>query len=155
MRPHRRLDLALALFAALAFSACGDKDEKKPAAGGGEAAHEHKAPHGGEVLELGNEEGHIEVLHDQAAGTMTLHIYGTSLEKPVYVKAPVLNLQTKAGPVDVPLTAADAKPDGTAHTWKAQHDGFKVEPLEGRLRVEIAGKTFQTKSLEPEGHAHK
>jgi hypothetical protein len=144
------LDLTLAGLACLAFAACGDKPaDKKP-----EEPHEHKAPHGGEIIELGSEEGHIEVKHEDDAGKITLWIYGPSLEKPVFVVKPTLTLQAKDGSTaDVPLTAADAKPDGTGHTWTAEHPNLKVEPLEGRVQVTIAGKQYQPRLADD--HKHK
>ena len=151
MRTKHLRDLAATALACLALTGCGDKADPKGPEDKGEA-HEHKAPHGGEILELGKEEGHVELVHDDAAGKITLYVYGTSLDKPVHVEKPTLTLQLKDGTAaEVALTSSDAKPDGTGHTWTAEHAGFKVEPLDGRLRVKIGGKSYQS-PLEPAEH---
>ena len=142
MRTQHCLSLIVTLFAALAFAGCG-KDE--PTKGPADAhADDHKPPHGGEVLELGAEEGHLEVMHDDAGGTITVWVFGGDFTKPLSVARPSVTIQTAAGPQEIVLTPVDAKADGTAHHWKVQHDALKVEPLDGRIRVSIGGKTFQS-----------
>lgn len=153
MLPPRLRDLSLALLASLALAGCGAKDDKTPAAPPAGDDH-HKAPHGGEVLELGNEEGHLEMLHDPDGGKVTVYVFGSGFDKPVSVAKPTISIQTKDGPADVPLTALDAKADGTAHGWKGEHAGLKTDPWDGRIRVKIDGKDYQS-PLEGEGHAHK
>lgn len=37
-------------------------------------AHPTEGPHGGELVELGDEEYHAELLHDEAAGTVTVYL---------------------------------------------------------------------------------
>jgi hypothetical protein len=155
-RTLERFVLTLSLFCALALPACGGKDDagtKK-----GTADHDHgPPPNKGEVLELGNEEGHLEVMHDHKDGHITVWVYGPSWEKPLHVERPVVMIQTKEGPKEVTLAAVNAKPDGTAHQWKAQHDGLKVDPWDGRITVKFDGKTFQSplENPEGEGHSHK
>ena len=158
--PLKRLrDLTLASLALLALAACGDKDAPKPATpGGAPAATEgHEAPrHGGQVLEMGEEEGHVEMVHDEKAGAITLYVYGSGTDKPLHVAKPSLSVQAAAGPVDVPLEAVDSKDAGaTAHTWKATHAALKAEPIQGRIHVTIGGKQLQSEGLEPAGHTHK
>ena len=152
-----RLDMLLTLTASLLLPGCGDKD-KAPGSGGPTtpaAAHEdHTAPHGGEILELGEEEGHIELVHDAENGRATLYVFGKDLKSPQAVERPVVNLSTKDGPVEVTFTAVDARPDGTATTWKAEHAGFKAEPLDGSLKIKIGAKSFNS-PLEPVGHEKK
>ncbi|MFH5803502.1 hypothetical protein [Alienimonas sp. DA493] len=41
---------------------------------GDEHAHPTEGPHGGELIELGAEEYHGELLHDEAAGTVTVYL---------------------------------------------------------------------------------
>jgi hypothetical protein len=147
-------DVVSALFSAsllLSVAACGNDSPAKKAAPA--AAHEeHKAPHGGEILELGEEEAHIEVIHDPKAGTLTLYIYGKNLETPAAVAAPTILLATPAGPKELTPTALDAKTgQTTATSWTLNDALLKSDPLDGRVRVTINGKQFQT-PLEPSGH---
>jgi hypothetical protein len=105
------------------------------------APHEsHDASHGGRVLELGDHEGHLELVHDAAAGTVTVYVTDADM-KPVASEAPVINL-TK-GTVQVPMTPLSG--DATkADAWKATHDALKATPLDGRIRVKIGERTYNT-----------
>jgi hypothetical protein len=144
--------IAFALLCGLSLAACPAKEEKK---GGGEEAHEHKAPHGGEVLELGNEEGHLEMIHDHDGGKVTVYVFSTGFDKPISVAKPTITIQQKDGTsADVPLTAVEPKADGTAHQWKGEHAALKSDPWDGRIRLQIAGKNYQS-PLEGAGHDHK
>lgn len=158
--------LALALIAPLSLAGCGAQEApsgagaKEPAKAGAAApaaaghAHDHTAPHGGEIQVLGAEEGHLEIMHDHDGGNIGFYVYGPTIDKPIPVARPVLTVQSKDGPIDVPLTPVGALPDGTAPHWKAQTDALKCDPWDGRVRLTFGGKTFQA-PLEGEGHAHK
>jgi len=146
----RRLEscvLALALLAA-----CGDKPDAAKEEHEDHAAHE--ALHGGEILDLGGGAAHLEVIHDGDGGNITVYVLGADLKTPVAVEAPVVNLVASAGPVQVALTAIDPAADGRASVWKGSHEGLKAEPLDGRIRVKIGDKNYQS-PLEGEAHEHK
>jgi hypothetical protein len=152
MRTHRFPELALALLASFALAACGEKAKEGPAKGADD--HHHDAPHKGEVLELGNEEGHLEMMHDHDGGNLGVYVFGASFEKPLHVPMPVVTILVNGAEVKMPLTAVDPKPDGTAHHWKGQHDGLKTDPWNGRIEVVIDGKSHRS-PLEGEAHSHK
>jgi hypothetical protein len=139
--------LGLALLAA-----CGRKPEAPKDDGHDHAAHE--APHGGEILDLGGGAAHLEVVHDDDGGNITVYVLGADVKTPVAVEAPVVNLVTNAGPVQVPMAAIDPGADGKASAWKGSHEGLKADPLDGGIRVKIGGKTYQSR-LEGEAHDHK
>ena len=151
MRSLDRLATALLASLALFTSACGDKGApaKGPAgAAAAPAAHEdHKAPHGGEILELGEEEAHVEMLHDKKAGTLTMYVFGKDLQSPVAIAQPTILLVGK----ELKPTAMEPKADGTASAWKLTDTGLNTDPLVGRVRLTVGGKAFQS-PLEPEGH---
>lgn len=151
------LTCAIAFLLPLAVVGCGDAKDgsaSKPPAKAAEDAHDHAAaPHGGELLELGEEEAHVELLHDSKAGSVTVYVFGKDVKTPVAVAAPTIVLATKDGPKEFTLTAVNPRADGTADTWKATHAGLMAEPLDGRIRVTVAGKAFQS-PLEGEGHDH-
>ena len=41
---------------------------------GHDHAHSSEGPHGGSLIELGNEEYHAELVHDEQAGTITIYV---------------------------------------------------------------------------------
>jgi hypothetical protein len=111
---------------------------------------DHSPRHGGDLLEVGEHEAHLEVVHDAVAGTMTLHVYDEEM-RPVPVEAPVVNL-TEGG-VQVPTTAAAASTDGRSPSWTARHPGLEADLVKGRVRLKIGEKTYQV-DLEAEPHVH-
>jgi hypothetical protein len=144
------------LFAASLFAAaCGKDTPPAGTGGGGGAAHEsHVAPHKGEILELGEEEAHVEVVHDAKAGTITLYVYGKDLKSPVAVETPTILLNGADGTRELKPTAVDAKAgEAKATTWKLTDPGLTTDPIDGRLRITVDGKTHQA-PLEPAGHGH-
>lgn len=154
MRKLHRLSPLVLFVAALTFAGCG-KDEPTKGPTDAHSDGHHKPPNGGEVLELGtNEEGHLEVMHDHKGGNITVWVYGSGFDKPLSVERPTVTIQTTTGQQDLVLTPVDAKADGTAHHWKGQHDGLKVDPWDGRIIVKIGDKVHRS-PLEGAGHDHK
>lgn len=134
------------------LAACGDKPDAAKEEHEDHAAHE--ALHGGEILDLGGGAAHLEVIHDHDGGNITVYVLGADLKTPVAVEAPAVNLMTKSGPATVELTAIETGADGKASAWKGSHEGLKADPWDGRIRVKIGDKTYQS-PLEGEGHDHK
>ena len=146
----------LVLCLAVVVAGCGDKKEGAPAKGPDKPADAHAhpvAPHGGELLELGEEEAHLELIHDSKTGSVTVYVLGKDAKTAVAVAAPTIVVATKDGPQEFALTAVNPKADGTADTWKGTHAGLMAEPLDGRIRVTIAGKAHQS-PLEAAPHKH-
>ena len=136
-------DLSVVAFS-LALVGCS---KEAPPAKAPPAHEDHRAPHGGAILELGEEEAHVEVLHDPKAGTLTLYVYGKSLDAPADVEAPTILLAGKELK-PTPLAGAGG---ATASAWTVTDAALATDPLNGRVRVTVAGNTFQS-PLEPAGH---
>ncbi|MCK6460707.1 MAG: hypothetical protein L6Q95_12540 [Planctomycetes bacterium] len=152
----RECALLLALLAA-----CGGKDAPKDGHGGHdheageEHAHAHgEAPHGGEILDLGNGAAHLEIIHDHDGGNMTVYVLGADMKTLIAVEKPAVNIMTTGGPATVDLTPVEPGADGKAACWKGSHEGLKADPWDGRIRVTIDGKTYQS-PLEGEAHDHR
>ena len=50
--------------------------------------HEHTAPHGGTLVALGEEFGHLELLLNKETGELTAYVLDGEAEKPVRLGAP-------------------------------------------------------------------
>jgi predicted small lipoprotein YifL len=145
-----RHTLAVLAGVAALLAGCG-KDAKGPEPKPPEEHSHPPPPHGGELLELGNDEYHLELIHDHDGGHVTVYVLGKDVKTPVPVEAPVVNLEK--GPVQFTLTAVNPGPDGKADTWKGSHEGLRTDPWLGRIRVKIGDKTYQS-PLEGELHSH-
>src|SRR5262245_66348008 len=96
MHRRDRIALALSLAVPLALSSCTKGEPKSPPAA--IAPHEeHKAPHGGEILELGEEAAHLELLHDAAAGKLTVYVLDKEVKTPLAVALPTVTVRQKVG----------------------------------------------------------
>jgi hypothetical protein len=155
----RTPDLTLAIAAALALAGCSKEPDPKPATPGSGVTppaagdHSHVAPHGGEVLDLGDHEYHLELIHDHTGGRVTVYVLEADLKTPIAVAAPTIVIATKEGPKEFTLTAVNPAADGTADTWKGSHPGLIADPWDGRIRLTIRGKAFQS-PLEGAPHGH-
>ena len=94
MRPI--LALILSLAAAVAWA--------------GEDHHEHKAPHGGTLVELGEHFAHLELVLDATTGTLTAYVLDHEAEKSVRLKrgeiaATIANVDQKKDSFDLKLLA--------------------------------------------------
>jgi hypothetical protein len=65
--------LAITALGVLA-AACGSRDVKSAGAAQTGAVHEHTAPHGGSLVEFGEEFAHIELVLDSATGVLTAYV---------------------------------------------------------------------------------
>ncbi|MFT5122869.1 MAG: hypothetical protein ACI9TH_003540 [Kiritimatiellia bacterium] len=132
------------------FTGCGGGDEIHTEDDGHDheahADHAEHGPNGGELLEVGDHLAHIELIHDAAAKSITLHILGPDAKTALTLdEAPVLNVTVDGSAIQVPL-------EGTAATFKAEHEAFAGEP-EGRISLKMAGKTWQVALAHNHDHA--
>ena len=133
---------------ALLLAGCGEGQpnegpetipKEPPAESAGHAGHSHGAhvhgPRGGEVLEVGDHVLHLEVLHDAAAGKLTVYVLDAALKAEAELaEAPVAQIRVAGEPQAIPLT-------GSGSTWSVTHEVFKGRP-EGRLAVKTGGKSY-------------
>lgn len=86
---HLLPNLALAL-AVAALPACSKHDHS--AAGHQHGKHEHKTPHGGTAVVLGDEAYHLELVRDAATGTLQAYVLDGHMEKFIRINAPAIEL---------------------------------------------------------------
>lgn len=128
----------LALMTAfLFFVACGKDDHDHDHENGREDDHHHEARHGGDMVELGDHEGFMEVKIDHDAGTLTIWLSGEDGALAAD-KAPVLSFVADGKPVQV-------EGKGSGDKWVFTHAGLKGEPEKVKFSVTASGKTFRPK----------
>ncbi len=109
----------------------------------GPPTHNHPTvgPHGGPLVEWGEEELHLEVLIDRTAGTATLYVLAEDAKTAVPIATKALTLSLPGTPpTDVTLAAdpqeGDAKDNG-ASRFVGKHDAFRNP---GRLSGSVSGE---------------
>jgi hypothetical protein len=131
-----------------------------PAEGQGHAhAHPSAGPHQGTLIELGKEDYHAELVHDDKTDTVTIHVLDASATKAVAIPAKQLTLNVRAGGKPrqfvikpVPQAGEPANSSSVfAVTDKELCRVLDAPGASGRLNVEIGGKVYVGKLG---GHTH-
>ena len=120
-------------------------------------AHSHEAlgPHEGHVIELGDEEYHVEWLHDDESGLVTVYILDSAMKAEVPIEARTLTVEYTVGKEQHPheLTAVESEgSDGTKTarfevTSKSLISALKMagQGVDATIAIEIDGKPFTAK----------
>jgi hypothetical protein len=129
------------------------------------SAHEHHAPHGGTLVELGEEFAHLELVLNAQTGTLTAYILDGEAEQSVRIVQPQIevNLRLPGSAKALALTLPAAANPLTGETV-GQSSQFQAhaEALKGATRftgtvksVTAKGGTFENVSFQfPEGNEH-
>ena len=128
---------------------------------GHDHAHPHEGPHGGHLIELGKEEYHAEVTHDEATHTVTLYILDGAAKQavPIDAKELVINLSVEGKPRQYTLPALPQEGDAQGQSSRFQLaneelcEGLDAPKAKGRLNLTIAGKPY-VGQIEAHDHAH-
>ena len=154
--------LATVVASALFIAGCGEAPAPKPAPaktethheGDGhdhaEHAHAETGPHKGQLIELGKEEYHAELVHDEDAGKVTIYVLDSEAKKAVAIESTelIINLKHDGKGEQFKLAAAPQDGDGEGKSSRFVSDDKKLaEDLDhagtqARLVLEIAGKSF-------------
>jgi hypothetical protein len=142
----KTLHVLLGALLIAALSGCG----KKPETGEKHAGHEHAAPHGGTLVELGEHAYSMELLRDSVAGKLTAYVFDGHVEKSVRIKSPTLELIAMPGGAYTPISLkAVANPVtgetvGDTSQFEAQADWLKTAgEFAGIFTLEIRGTKFE------------
>lgn len=136
----------------------GDHDEH-------EHAHAAEGPHGGSIVELGTEEHHAELVHDETSGTVTIYLLDASAAKasPIAAAEVVINLTHEGAGEQFKLAAApDAGDPAGSSSRFASADPELAKELDhahggATLVVEIEGKQYRGElghDDDHEAHSH-
>lgn len=113
-------------------------------------AHPTEGPHHGSLIELGREDYHAELVHDDTTDTVTIYILDAAAAKavPIAAKQLMLNVRAAGKVQQFPLAAQPqtTDPDGSSSAFAATDKQLctllDTKGSSGRLNVEIAGKRY-------------
>jgi hypothetical protein len=153
MKIHRHAFLVvLGLLSAGLIGGCKKHTAEHEAA---HAKHEHKAPHGGVLVELGEHAYSLELLRDRTSGKLTAWILDGHAENFVRIKAPQLELVAMPGgkftplPLQAVANPATGETVGDTSQFEAQADWLKTAgEFAGIVTVEIRGTRFEKVAFE-------
>jgi hypothetical protein len=97
-----------------------------PVVRAGETGHEHQAPHGGALIELGEEFAHVELVCEPASGALRLYVLDGEAQRGVRIAQS-----------EVILRIASAQPQRAAPLE------LRLAPVENALTGETAGDTSE------------
>lgn len=155
---------ASAVLAALSLSVAGcgkepvaKKDDHKET-----DAHDHpsEGPHHGSLVELGSDEYHAEVVHDDKAHKVTIYLLDDKAKGAVPVAEKDLKINVVlAGAASqhvLPAVPLDGETDGKSSRFELADeklcDALCAEGVDARLKVTIGGKPYDGKIG---AHAHE
>jgi hypothetical protein len=169
----------LPLIAVATFSLAGCQDAAEPTGATGpvselppptmddhaEHAHPSEGPHHGDLVELGNEEYHAEVVHNEDAGTLEIYILDGAATKQVAIDATELtiNVTHDGKPEQFILTAKPDQADEAGKSSRFLSDDKELaahldeEGTNPKLVVKINGKSYRGEikhDHDHEGHDH-
>jgi len=169
MRTITAAKIGLMFLCFFALNGCGKGQPAGPAAGDTANAdahdHGHEGPHGGHIVELGTEDHHVELTHDEASHRVGIYLLGGDAKTaaPIEAESVTINVSVDGQPSQYTLPAV-AQP-GEAE-GKASYFEIVSEPLcavvcgesespktHARLNVTIDGKPY-VGLIETETHEH-
>lgn len=101
------------------------------------------APHGGILLEMGEEQGHLELIHDPKSGKLSIYVLDGKARNSVMIKdAPKVELKTASEAKQIILKATDSK-DGKASQFEASDDALKTPTLKGKIVLIYKEKPYE------------
>lgn len=165
---------ATALTIAMLLSGCGDSSNSSGTASSPppdaaskkdhdhEHAHPTEGPHHGDLVELGNEEYHAELVHDEKAGTVTIYILDAHAETAVPIDAMELTINLKhdgkAEQFKLAASPDASDPQGKSSRFTSSDaelgEDLEHEGAEPQLVVTISGKQYRGK-IEHGDHGHE
>ena len=128
-----------------------------------EVVHDHpsEGPHHGALIELGAEEYHAELLHDEDAGTVTIYILDGAAKATVSIAAAEITINMKhdgnAEQFTLAASADAGDPEGQSSRFVSddEHLGedLHAEGAEATLVLSIDGKSFRGDIQHDHDHA--
>lgn len=110
--------------------------------------HEHKAPHGGTLVEIGEEFAHLELVLDQATGQLTAYALDGEAENSV--RLPQKEIELTIGSATIKLAAVDnpltGETIGDTSEFRSQPGALKDQSqFTGTIKkIQIKGQSFES-----------
>lgn len=186
---RRLLMLCLVVAVGVWFAGCGGGDSKSGSTKGSGKADEHdhdhdhdhggekkkdghdhdhdhahaKGPHGGHILELGEEEYHVEWTHNDDSGKVSLYILDSGMTKEVAIDAAEVTIETKVGDATKEyilgaVSGGDSDPPAASEfsiedkTLVGALEAAGHEGTTAKLKVKIKGKDYSAEFTHDEHH---
>ncbi len=119
-------------------------------ADGHDHGHDSVGPHGGQIIEIGEEEYHAELLHDDVRQKVGVHMLDSSAKNaaPIDATSIVINCMAGGKPAQFTLNAVaqEGEAAGTASYFelvsKEFSDAMDAEGANPRLNLTIKGKPY-------------
>ena len=152
-----KFSFAAAMVAAFTFAGFTFAQDKKA------DGHPEHGPHKGQLIELGDEEYHAELVDDEKTETITVYLLDNKSKEAVAIEAKELTINVKheGKPVQFKLKAVPQKSDSEGSSSRFVLKSEKLAGLldndkaEKRLRVTIKGKAFTAKIDHHHDHDQK
>jgi len=149
----------------LALVACGEPHDHSDHGHAAEKGHNHAAPYGGALVELGDHEFQVNLLLDAESGKLEAYLFDGHAEHAVPSAMTSLTVRATVDGKSVTIVLQPvANPyaddeQGKSSKFAGQSDALKkLEEFEGELEsVTIAGKTFEAVAFHyhpDQGHDH-
>lgn len=155
--------LAALLCVTVTVAGCAQPASESKTAGGGSSAevHEHpsKGPHGGVLVELGNEQYHAELVHDKEAGSVIVYVLDSAAKAAVPIDASevTINLSHDGEAEQFTLTASPESGEDAGKSSKFTSTEAELateldhDHVEAQVVVSVDGKQYRGKV----SHAHE
>ena len=142
-------------------SGAGPKEEHH--AKDGHDHHPTEGPHKGHLIELGKEEFHAELTHEEESKTVKVYILDGEAKAAVPIDATdvTINVVTDGKPQQVKLPAApqSGDPAGKSSAFAVIHaellEAVEKPKTKGRLNVTVKGKPYVGEITDLDDHDHK
>ncbi len=150
----RTLSLGMLGLGTLLFLGCADaKTPEQPAGKTQNEEHDHDhehahgdPPHGGTLIELGEEEYHGELVHDQEAGTVTVYILDGHVENAVPIAAEEITISAQSQSYTLKAQPQEGEAQGQSSRFvssdKELSDFMAGEDVHARLILQIEGQPY-------------
>jgi len=124
--------------------------------------HPSHGPHGGVLIELGNDEYHGELVHDEEAGTVTINVLDGSATQtlPIEASKVKINVVADGQPAQYSLAASpeESDPEGLSSRFVSSDEKLVGQLHEdgtvGTLVLTIKGKSYRGELAHDHDHNH-